>query len=434
MSALPASLEISPQATPATTVTVPGSKSVSNRALLTAALADGESRLRDLLDADDTRVMIDSLQRLGVPVQRDGADAVVGGQAGPLRARAAEVDAGLSGTTMRFLLPVLAASTGRFRLTGRGSLLNRPLQDQLDALRQLGADVVSEADDGCPPVLLNAGGLSGGEVSVSGELSSQYLSGLLLAAPLASNETVIEVTGELQSAPFVLITLAVMESFGISVEREGFHRFRVAPGAYRAQDFRVEGDATAAGNFWVAAAVTGGTVKVANVGRASSQGDTRLAEVLEQMGCMVSWTADSCTVQGPPRGELSGGEFDLNDIPDQALALAVAGLFTDSPLTITNVYNMRIKETDRIAAVATELRRIGAVVEEGRDWLRVVPQASYRPARIATYDDHRMAMAFAVAGLVLPGITILDPGCVAKTYPGYFSDFARLQADAGVVL
>ncbi len=411
---------------------VPGSKSVSNRALLTAALADGESRLQGLLDADDTSVMISALRELGVAISWDGPDASVSGHGGTFRNSAATLDAGLSGTTMRFLLPALAAGQGTYTVTGQGSLLRRPIQDQLDTLRQLGADVRSEPDNGCPPVLLEASGLRGGAVSVSGALSSQYLSGLLLAAPLAAAETVITVEGELQSGPFVRVTLDVMRSFGIEVAHSGLHEFRISPGRYRARDFPVEGDATAAGNFWVAAAVTGGTVTVANVGSSSSQGDRALADVLAQMGCRVTWTGNSCTVEGPPPGELRGGSFDLNGIPDQALALAVAGLFTTTPLEITNVYNMRIKETDRIAALTTELRRMGAEVDEGPDWLRVHPQKAYRPAQIRTYDDHRMAMAFAVAGLVLPGITILDPGCVAKTYPGYWQDFAALQASGEV--
>lgn len=427
MSLTQSSLEIRPQARPNATVRVPGSKSVSNRALPVAAVAQGESRLRGLLVADDTTVMIDALRLLGVPVNWQGPDAVVGGQAGPLAARSGEVDAGLSGTTLRFLLPLLAAGQGSFRLTGQGSLLRRPIQDQLDALQQLGVVVSSEQDNGCAPLRLEAAGLSGGAVTVSGALSSQYLSGLLLAAPLARTETVISVEGELQSAPFVTVTLELMRQFGIQVEHNGLQQFRVAPGVYQAQDLLVEGDATAAGYFWVAAAVTGGRVTVSNVGSDSSQGDRQLANVLEKMGCSVDWTAATCTVQGPPPGALRGGSFDLNEFPDQALALAVAGLFTSGPLTISNVHNMRIKESDRIAALTTELRRIGAQVEEGPDWLRVTPQSDYRPAEIRTYDDHRMAMAFAVAGLVLPGITILDPGCVAKTYPGYWDDFAALQ-------
>lgn len=424
------SLEISPGALAEATIAVPGSKSISNRALVIAAVAAGESRLHGLLDADDTTVMIRALRQLGVNVDRQPDVTTVTGQAGPLPAVAGNLDAGFSGTTVRFLLPLLAAGKGSFRVTGQGRMLSRPIEDQLEALRQLGVDARSEAGDGCPPVLIDTGGLQGGQVSVRGDLSSQYLSGLLLAAPLAGGPVTIDVTGTLQSKPFVDITTGVMQEFGVTVERNGHEQFTVQPAVYRPADFRIEGDATAAGNFWVAAAITGSKVTVANVGSSSLQGDKALADILGQMGCRVEWTETSCTVTGPGPGSLRGGSFDLNDIPDQSLALAVAGMFTDSPLTITNVANMRIKETDRLSALATELRRLGAVVQEGPDWLTVEPQASYRPAEIRTYDDHRMAMAFALPGLILPGVTILEPDCVNKTYPDYWRDFARLQEQA----
>lgn len=432
MSTFPDNLQITPSFRKKAVISVPGSKSVSNRALPLAAVARGTSRLHGLLEADDTRVMIDSLLRLGVSVTRTGDTVTVEGKGGPLAAGEAEVDAGLSGTTLRFLLPLLAAGSGRYRVTGTGSMLERPIEDQLEALRAAGVNAVSEFGNGCPPVLLEAAGLAGGRLSVSGNLSSQYLSGLLMAAPLAAGPLEIEVTGDLQSKPFVDITLDVMAKMGVEVERDGYARFRVKPATYRGGDLHIEGDATAAGNFWVAGAITGARVTVSNVGSSSSQGDRALADILAQMGCTVETTETSCTVTGPGAGRLRGGTFDLNAIPDQALALAVAGMFTDAPLTITNVYNMRIKETDRINAVCTELRRLGAEVEEGRDWFRVHPQPSYRPARIRTYDDHRMAMAFALPGLLLPGIVILDPGCTAKTYPGYWEDFALLQEEGTV--
>ena len=430
MSATVESLEIRPEYSREATVTVPGSKSLSNRALVVAAVAEGESRISGLLRADDTKVMLDALAKLGVRLSADGTEATVSGHAGPIASQAAELDVNYSGTTLRFLLPLLAAGNGEFILTGRGRMLERPIQDQLDALKTLGADAASLNGNGCPPVRLVASGLNGGSTVVQGGRSSQYLSGLLLAAPLAAGPVEITVAGELQSKPFVDLTLGVMRDFGISVEREGHSRFLVRPGTYRAADYRVEGDATAAGNFWVAAAVTGSRVTVTNVGRESTQGDTALLGVLEKMGCTVSYQAGGVTVQGPGLGSLRGGEFDLNDFPDQALALAVAGLFTDSPLTIRNVPNMRIKETDRLAALATELRRIGAEVQEGSDSLTVRPGSRHGPADIHTYADHRMAMAFAVAGLRQPGIRILDPGCVDKTYPDYWRDFAALQQGA----
>ena len=423
------SLEIVPGAVPSATIAVPGSKSVSNRALVIAAVAAGTSQLHGLLAAEDTEVMILALRQLGVSISQTDQVTTVAGHGGPLPSAGADLDAGLSGTTVRFLLPLVAAGSGRFRVTGRGSMLLRPVGDQLATLQGLGVNAWSEQGNGCPPVNIETSGLHGGEVTVSGDLSSQYLSGLLMAAPLARQPVKITVTGELQSKPFVDITLDVMRRFGVEVMRDGYASFTVEPGRYTAAELQIEGDATAAGNFWVAAAITGSTVTVSNVGSDSSQGDRALADVLGRMGCQVTWTAESCTVSGPPRGQLRGGDFDLNDIPDQALALAVAGLFTDGPLTIRNVANMRIKETDRLAAVATELRRLGAVVTDGPDWITVEPQAAYRPAEIRTYDDHRMAMAFALAGLNLPGVTILDPGCVAKTYPGYWQDFAQLQVE-----
>jgi 3-phosphoshikimate 1-carboxyvinyltransferase len=226
-------------------------------------------------------------------------------------------------------------------------------------------------------------------------------------------------------------SIRLMQDFGVETARSGYDSFTVRPGHYHAREYSVEGDATSAGYFWVAAAVTGGRVKVTNVGSESSQGDRALAGVLERMGCQVRWTATSCEVQGPPPGELRGGTFDLNDIPDQALALAVAGLFTSGPLEITNVWNMRIKETDRLSALATELTKLGAEVTEGSDRITVAAAPSYRPAEIATYGDHRMAMAFAIAGLRLPGVTILEPGCVAKTYPDFWTDWQALRGTAG---
>lgn len=431
MSASTDSLEITPAGSPDFSLSMPGSKSLSNRALLTAALADGESRLSGLLDAEDTRVMIAALRQLGFRVETSGDVTVVNGLGGAIPgagAEIADIDVRLSGTTLRFLLPVLATASGNFRLHGTARMHERPVADQLEALTALGVDVRSEQENGCPPVIMRAAGLAGGRTTVRGDRSSQYLSGLLLAAPNSRNGLEIHVEGELQSKPFIDVTLGVMAAFGADVGRDGYRSFRVPPQRYGARDYLIEGDATAAGNFWVAAAITGGRVRVENVGSASLQGDRALAGILALMGCRVEWTATTCTVEGPEAGGLSGGTFDLNDIPDQALPLAVAGLFTSEPLRLVNMSNLRIKETDRIAALATELRRIGAGVAEGPDWLEISPGGPYRPAEIETYGDHRMAMAFALAGLRLPGIVIRDPGCVAKTYPGYFADFERMRA------
>lgn len=431
MPSYPASLELHPTGTPDFSLNVPGSKSISNRALPVAALASGTSLLRGLLQAEDTDVMLTALAALGFSISREGDVFRVTGQGGKFPVREANLDLRLSGTSIRFLTALLAAADGRYRLYGIERMHERPIGDLLTALNQLGANTRSENGDNCPPVLIDAHGLAGGRASVAGDLSSQFLSALLLTAPAAKQPVTLEVTGELQSKPFVDVTLRLMEDFGVSVERSGYARFMVQPGTYQARDYSVEGDATSAGYFWVAAAVTGGRVKVSNVGQASSQGDRKLADVLERMGCTVRWTADSCEVQGPPPGSLQGGTFDLNDIPDQALALAVAGLFTSTPLSITNVPNMRIKETDRLSALASELQKLGAGVTETADGLTVSAPTVPRAAGIHTYGDHRMAMSFAIAGLRLPGVTILDPGCVAKTYPDFWQDWQALQATAG---
>jgi 3-phosphoshikimate 1-carboxyvinyltransferase len=422
---------LDPVGKPDFNISVPGSKSISNRALPVAALAEGTSVLHGVLQAEDTEVMLAALTTLGFTVEQAGSEIRIAGRSGTVPVGNADLDLQLSGTSIRFLTALLATARGRYRLYGIERMHERPIGDLLSALNSLGAATRSEEADGCPPVLIDAQGLQGGTASVAGDRSSQFLSALLMAAPYARNPVTINVTGELQSKPFVDMTIRLMQDFGVETARSGYDSFTVRPGHYRAREYSVEGDATSAGYFWVAAAVTGGRVKVTNVGSESSQGDRALAGVLERMGCQVRWTATSCEVQGPPPGELRGGTFDLNDIPDQALALAVAGLFTSGPLEITNVWNMRIKETDRLSALATELTKLGAEVTEGSDRITVAAAPSYRPAEIATYGDHRMAMAFAIAGLRLPGVTILESGCVAKTYPDFWTDWQALRETAG---
>lgn len=408
---------------------VPGSKSLTNRALVLAALADGVSTLRGALVAEDSEVMVAALRKLGVKVEPRAGDVAITGT-GPVPVTEAELDLRLSGTSIRFLAALLAVGRGRYLLDGVKRMRERPIQDLLDALNALGADARSLYANGCPPVALAANGLAGGRVTIAGDKSSQFLSALLMAAPYAADQVRIDVAGELLSKPFVDMTIDLMREFGVEVERDGYSSFTVAPSRYRARDYVVEGDAMAAGYFWAAAAITGGRVRIGNLGRQTRQGDARLASVLEEMGCEVAWGDGWCEVTGPPVGALRGGEFDLNDMPDQAQTLAVVGLFADSPVRIDNVANMRIKETDRIAAMATELRRLGATVEEGPDGLTVEPliRPPTAPVDLATYGDHRMAMALAVAGARLEHIRILDPGCVAKTYPRFFGDFLELLA------
>ena len=420
-------LEIPTATKPSLEIEVPGSKSLTNRALILAALADGRTRLEGALVAEDTEVMKRGLTRLGFDVDDGGETVVVEGLGGRVPSGGTRLDLRLSGTSIRFLAALVALGEGRFELDGNARMRERPMGDLLRALNVLGAGASAGSENLCPPLHIEAAGLTGGKVEIAGDRSSQFLSALLMVAPYAGDEVTVEVTGELQSKPFVDLTLAAMADFGIEVERDGYRSFIVPRGIYRARDYRVEGDAMAAGYFWAAAAVTGGRVKVSNLGRDSRQGDRRLTEVLERMGCRVAEGQGWTEVEGPSDGRLAGGTFDLNDMPDQAQTLAVVALFADAPVEISNVWNLRIKETDRLSALTTELRKFGARVTEREDGLLVEPPLELRPAVVETYGDHRMAMAFAVAGLRIPGTTIVDPGCVAKTYPGFFDDFRRLS-------
>ncbi|MEX2540822.1 MAG: 3-phosphoshikimate 1-carboxyvinyltransferase [Trueperaceae bacterium] len=412
---------------------MPGSKSLTNRALVIAALAQGQTSLEGALVAEDTEVMKRALAELGFELTDSGTTVRIDGAGGRVPAAGARLDLRLSGTSIRFLAALVALGRGRYELDGNERMRERPIGDLLAALSALGAQAVSLAGNDCPPIRIDANGLTGGRVAVAGDRSSQFLSGLLLVAPYALSQTTIEVTGELQSKPFVDMTVCLMADFGVDVRREGYNRFSVPTGRYRGRSFQVEGDAMAAGYFWAAAAVTGGRVRVSNLGRKSSQGDRRLADVLEAMGCAVAWGDDWCEVRGPANRVLHGGTFDLNDFPDQAQTLAVLALFADTPVEIANVWNLRIKETDRLQALANELRKFGARVDERRDGLLIEPSDQPRPARVETYGDHRMAMAFAVAGLRLSGTEITEPSCVAKTYPGFFADLRSLATSGSAL-
>lgn len=417
----PDALPITPKPSIDAALSVPGSKSLTNRALVVAALAEGTTTLRGCLLAEDSFVMMQALNDLGIETHRDGTTVTVNGQGGRVPAERAQLDLRLSGTSIRFLTALVALGRGRYVLDGNQRMRERPIQDLLNALSALGVRAQTQFETGCPPVVVEASGLRGGEAEVAGGSSSQYLSALLLAAPYAQTPVTLTVTGELQSKPFVDMTLKLMADFGVVVARDGYRRFTVLPGAYTARTYDIEGDAMAAGYLWAAAAISGGRVRVENVGSASVQGDKRLAEVLGQMGCTVTWTAQSCEVAAPAGG-LRGGTFDLNDMSDQAQTLAVVALFADGPTRIENIWNLRIKETDRLSALHTELSKLGAQVGEGRDYLVVQPLAPHeaKAAHIDTYGDHRMAMAFALAGLRLPGVVIRDPACVTKTFPNFF--------------
>jgi 3-phosphoshikimate 1-carboxyvinyltransferase len=406
----------------------PGSKSITNRALVCAALAEGPSTLRGALDSDDTRVMVEALKSLGLTVEHDRARQTIRvvGCDGRIPASKADLFIGNSGTTVRFLTAMLALGNGRFRLHGTPRMHERPIQDLIDSLAALGCRATSETGNGCPPVVVEARGLPGGTARVRSDVSSQFLSGLLLAAPYATSPITLEVAAALVSQPYVTMTLDVMRAFGVDVAAAGdLKSFTIPGGRYSAREYDVEPDASAASYFFAAAAVTGGEVTVEGLTRRALQGDVALVDVLAQMGCEVRESADGLTVRGPRR--LRGVDVDMNPISDTVQTLSVVALFADGPTTIRGVAHIRHKETDRIAAPSAELRKLGAIVVEREDGLTITPPADGgRGAEIDTYDDHRMAMSFALAGLRIPGVVIRDPGCTAKTYPEFFADLRRL--------
>jgi 3-phosphoshikimate 1-carboxyvinyltransferase len=407
-------------------VRVPGSKSLTNRALIVAALAEGKSKLTGALDSDDTRVMVEALQKLGIDVRHDPAAATIDveGALGRVPVKEAELFVGNSGTSLRFLTALVALGHGTYRLDGVPRMRQRPVSDLLQALNGLGAIAKSDAGTDCPPVTVEASGLDGGYAFVKGDVSSQFLSGLLMVLPYARETTSVEVQGVLVSKPYVEMTLKVMETFGVQAGHKSERRFTVEPGRYKGRPYTVEPDASAASYFFGLAAVTGGSVTVEGLGTSSVQGDVAFVEILEHMGCRIEMGKDETTVHGAP---LRGVDVDMNAISDTVMTLGVVALFAQGITRIRNVAHIRHKETDRIAALACELRKLGATVDEHPDGLVIIPPTAIQPARIATYDDHRMAMSFAIAATKAPGVTILDPGCVAKTYPGFWEDLARLQ-------
>ncbi len=412
------------------TVVIPGSKSITNRALPIAALARGESRLTGALFSDDTRYMAEALNQLGIRVEADesaNAFSITGGD-GAFPATTADLFIGNSGTTVRFLTAVLTLGHGVFRIDGIPRMRQRPIQPLITALNDLGGNVASEEDTGCPPVRVIANGLPGGTVTVPGDQSSQYFSALLIAAPYARAGMEILVEGDLVSKPYMPMTASVMRAFGVDVELDqiDWQRFAVAPGQrYTGRAYHIEPDASNASYFFAAAAVTGGRVRVDGLGASSTQGDLQFVKVLEAMGATVTIADDYTEVIGPPGGALRGVDLDLNAISDTAQTLATIAPFASGPTTIRGVGHARLKETDRVAALATELRKLGQQVEERPDGLTITPQP-ITPADIDTYDDHRMAMSFGVATLRAPGIRILDPGCTAKTFPDFFQRLTAL--------
>lgn len=420
-------LTIAPIARAAGTVRLPGSKSISNRALLLAALADGPTDLVDLLDADDTRVMRDALSALGVAFEGLGDALRVHGCAGRFPRREARLFLGNAGTAFRSLTAALAFADGRYELDGVARMRERPVGDLVDALNRLGARIRYVGRPGFPPLLIEpAPALAGFGVSVRGDVSSQFLSGLLMAAPLIAppGGLHVAVQGTLISRPYVSLTCSLMRRFGVDVIEQS-DVFLVPSAPYRTPGrFVVEGDASSASYFLALGAIAGGPVRVEGVGRDSAQGDVKFAEALATMGAGIEFGAHHITARAPAR--LRAIDADCNHIPDAAMTLAVVALFADGTSTLRNIGSWRVKETDRIAAMATELRKLGADVEEGPDWLRVTPPLEWREATVDTYDDHRIAMCFSLAAVGGRPVHIRDPRCVAKTFPDYFERLATL--------
>jgi len=403
-------------------LSLPGSKSYTHRTLVAAALAAGESLLSNALKAEDTELTAQALAKLGAGIDWQGTAIRVRGVGGKWRAVAEPIYLGNSGTSMRFLTALTALGQGPYTLTGTARLCQRPLGELLQALAQLGVQVTAERSDGCPPVTVQ-GGLKGGRARLSGAVSSQFVSALLFIGPLAPEGVEIEITDELVSRPYVDLTLGVLEDFGISYYREGYRFFQVPGGqVYQPADYAIEADASSASYFWAAAAITGGKVTIANLSGDSCQGDAAFPRVLEQMGCTLESAADGLTVQG---GQLRGITADLAAMPDLVPTLAVVAACAQGETVITGVAHLRHKESDRLAAVAAELQKMGIAARDTADGL-IITGGTPHGAAIDTYQDHRLAMSFAVAGLRVPGIIINDPGCVAKSFPDFWEFFEKL--------
>ncbi|EDW0108891.1 3-phosphoshikimate 1-carboxyvinyltransferase [Salmonella enterica] len=425
------SLTLQPIARVDGAINLPGSKSVSNRALLLAALACGKTVLTNLLDSDDVRHMLNALSALGInyTLSADRTRCDITGNGGALRAPGAlELFLGNAGTAMRPLAAALCLGQNEIVLTGEPRMKERPIGHLVDALRQGGAHIDYLEQENYPPLRLR-GGFTGGDIEVDGSVSSQFLTALLMTAPLAPEDTIIRVKGELVSKPYIDITLNLMKTFGVEIANHHYQQFVVKSGQQYQSPGRylVEGDASSASYFLAAGAIKGGTVKVTGIGRNSMQGDIRFADVLEKMGATITWGDDfiACT-----RGELHAIDMDMNHIPDAAMTIATTALFAKGTTTLRNIYNWRVKETDRLFAMATELRKVGAEVEEGRDYIRITPPAKLHHADIGTYNDHRMAMCFSLVALSDTPVTILDPQCTAKTFPDYFEQLARMSTPA----
>lgn len=411
------------------TVTVPGSKSITQRAVVAAALAKGQSRLVNPLESEDTELLRNALMSVGIPILCERGCWIVEGKEGAILPASGDLYLGNNGTGIRFLASVVALGSGRYVLTGTRRMAERPVEPLLQSLNLWGAEARSKEGTGCPPIEILAHGLTGGETLLSAQKSSQFLSSLLLAAPYTQKPARITLDGALVSRPYVDLTLAVMAAFGIDVQEERTRHasFAVPQGSYLGREYRVEGDASGASYFWAAAAVTGGKVTVAGVPRRSLQGDTAFVDILEKMGCTIGEGPLGMTVQGPEGGNLTPVDVDMKRWPDIVPTLAVVAAFAKGVSRITNVSHLRIKETDRLQAVAAELSRMGAHVEELEDGLIIEGGTPLHGTSIKTYDDHRIAMAFAVSGLKVPGIRIQEPDCVRKSFPSFWDVWDTLD-------
>jgi 3-phosphoshikimate 1-carboxyvinyltransferase len=419
-------------------VRVPGSKSLTNRALLIAALADGPTKLTNALFSDDSRYFASALQILGfeLTIDPDCAEMTVTGLGGKIPTMQAELFIGNSGTAARFLSALLTLGDGEYIIDGEPRMRERPLGNLVSALQSLGAKLgsvntedlsrMTDYADICPPVKIMACGLPGGKTSIAGNISSQFLSALLMVAPYAQSPVEIEVITELNSKPYVDMTLSIMQDFGVEVYREGYQSFKIPLGHYEScLTYPTESDASAASYFFAAPVICGGKVGVENISRRSKQGDIRFLDVLTKMGCEVKETGHRILVTGP--SSLRGLDVDMRDIPDTAQTLAAIAPFASTSTRIRGIASARLKETDRIAATCTELRRLGVKVDEHEDGMTIYPCDEFHPATICTYNDHRMAMAFSLIGLRVPGLTIENPGCVSKTFPNFFEVLETLQ-------
>lgn len=411
-------------------ITLPGSKSLSNRILLLAALAQGETHISNLLDSDDVRYMLKALRQLGIDLwlSDDRTACRITGGAGPFAAVIPQtLFLGNAGTAVRPLTAALCISEGEFTVTGEPRMYERPIGDLVVALQALGADIHYQGNAGFPPLRIHGRPLAGGTVGIRGNISSQYLTALLMIAPLLQDDLTIEVDGELVSKPYIDITLHTIARFGVEITHTHYQRFQVrGRQQYRSPgEIMVEGDASSASYFLAAAAIGGGPVRVNGTGSASVQGDAAFAQVLAQMGAQVEYGEYWIEVTG--NGQLRGIDVDLNAIPDAAMTIATTALFAKGRTCIRNIHNWRVKETDRLSAMATELRKLGAIVEEGEDYIVIDPPVRLRSAAIDTYNDHRMAMCFSLAAFSDAAVTINDPGCTSKTFPGYFAALDSLR-------